>query len=432
MINYLIDALPLIALVIALFLGVPIAFALAGAGILGIWLVTGNLAPVISILGTTAFGTAATYIFTTIPMFILMAFFSSGAGLADDLYTASSNWLSHIRGGLAIATVFACGIFGAMSGASTASASVMSKIAMPSMRRFGYSEELAAGAIGVGATLDILIPPSVAMVIYGIATETSIGKLLIAGVIPGVVLGIFLSLAIYIWVCIAPSHAPRTHRTSWAERWKSLYRIWTSIFLILMILVLLYTGVATPTEVGAIGACLAALIGIFTKRLTWKGTIEALKGTVAITAMIFMIIIGASIFGYFMTLSQVPQHMAGAIAQMNLNRWVVVTGIIVGYFLISMFMDEIPLLLITLPLTFPIITSLGFDPIWYGVISIMMVCMGMVFPPVGIVAFVVSATANVDLMKVYKGTSILIIAIFITTLLIMVFPQLALWLPSHM
>jgi tripartite ATP-independent transporter DctM subunit len=365
-------------------------------------------------------------------MFILMAFFSSGAGLADDLYTASSNWLSHIRGGLAIATVFACGIFGAMSGASVAAASVMSKVAMPSMRRYGYSEELAAGAIAVGATLDILIPPSVAMVIYGIATETSIGKLLIAGVIPGVVLGIFLALSIVVWVTISPSHAPKTHRVSWAERWKSSYRIWPSLLLILMVLGLLYTGIATPTEVGAIGACLSALIGICMGRLTWKGAIEALEGTVRITAMIFMIIIGASIFGYFMTLSQVPQHMAGAIAEMNLNRWVVVTGIIVGYFIISMFMDEIPLLLITLPLTFPLVTSLGFDPIWYGVISIMMVCMGLVFPPVGMVAFVVSATANVDLVKVYKGTSILIIAIFITTLLVMVFPQLALWLPSHM
>jgi len=428
----MIDSLPLIAMVVALLLGVPIAFALAGAGILGIWLVTGNLTTVISILGTTSFSTAATYIFTTIPMFILMAFFSSGAGLADDLYTASSNWLSHIRGGLAIATVFACGIFGAMSGASVAAASVMSKVAMPSMRRYGYSEELAAGSIAVGATLDILIPPSVAMVIYGIATETSIGKLLIAGVIPGVVLGIFLALSIVVWVTISPSHAPKTHRVSWAERWKSSYRIWPSLLLILMVLGLLYTGIATPTEVGAIGACLSALIGICMGRLTWKGAIEALEGTVRITAMIFMIIIGASIFGYFMTLSQVPQHMAGAIAEMNLNRWVVVTGIIVGYFIISMFMDEIPLLLITLPLTFPLVTSLGFDPIWYGVISIMMVCMGLVFPPVGMVAFVVSATANVDLVKVYKGTSILIIAIFITTLLVMVFPQLALWLPSHM
>src|SRR5512136_3395868 len=191
-------ALPFIALIVTLLLGIPIAFALAGAGILGIYLVKGDWGIVLEVLKN-ALLFVGDYNLTTIPMFILMAFFSSSSGLARDLYTAASNWLAHIRGGLAIATVFACGIFGAMSGASVAAASVMSTIAMPHMRRFGYSEELAAGAIGVGATLDILIPPSVAMVIYGVATQTSIGKLLIAGVIPGVVLGIFLALSIVVW-----------------------------------------------------------------------------------------------------------------------------------------------------------------------------------------------------------------------------------------
>jgi tripartite ATP-independent transporter DctM subunit len=365
-------------------------------------------------------------------MFILMAYFSSSSGLARDLFNAASKWLSHIRGGLAIATVFACGIFGAMSGASTAAASVMSNIAMPEMRRFGYSEELAAGAIAVGATLDILIPPSIAMVIYGTATETSVGKLLVAGVIPGIVLGILLAITIIVWVTISPSHAPKTQRVSWGERWKSLRPIWISLLLIIMVLGLLYTGVVTPTEVGALGAFLAAMIGVVTRRLTWSGAMEALKATVRITAMIFLIIIGATIFGYFMTLSQVPRHIMMHVTAMNLDRWVIITGIVVMYFLISMFMDEIPLLLITLQLTFPLIVSLGFDPIWYGVMCVLMVCMGLVFPPVGLVAFVVSAAANVDLVKVYKGTSILIVAIFATTILLMIFPQLATWLPSTM
>ncbi len=428
----MIAGLPLIAMVIALLLGVPIAFALAGAGILGIWLITGNLNTVMSILGTAPFSTAADYILTTVPMFILMAYFSSSSGLARDLFDAASSWLSHIRGGLAIATVFACGIFGAMSGASVAAASVMSNIAMPNMRRLGYSEELAAGAIAVGATLDILIPPSIAMVIYGTATETSVGKLLVAGVIPGIVLGILLTIAILIWVTISPSHAPKTQRVSWAGRWKSLRPIWASLLLILMTLGLLYSGVVTPTEVGALGAFMAAMIGVFTGRLTLAGAIEAVKETVRITAMVFMIIIGATIFGYFMTLSQVPRHIMEAVIAMNLNRWVIIAGIVVIYFVVSMFMDEIPLLLITLQLTFPLITSLGFDPIWYGVMCIMMVCMGLVFPPVGLVAFVVSAAAKVDLVKVYKGTSILVTAIIATTILLMIFPQLATWLPSTM
>jgi len=424
--------LPFLAMVIALLLGVPIAFSLAGAGILGIYLHTGNLNMVIGILGMAPFSSVADYALTTIPMFILMAFFSSSSGLAQDLYTAGANWLAHIKGGLAVATVFACGIFGAMSGASVAAASVMSSIAMPEMRRHGYSEELAAGSIGIGATLDILIPPSVAMVIYGVATQTSIGKLLIAGVVPGIIVGIFLTIAILIWVRVSPSHAPETYRVSAAERWASVRRIWPSLVLIFLVLVLLYTGVATPTEVGAIGAFLSAAIGVAFGRLRWAGAIEALKATIRTSAMIFMIIIGATIFGSYMALSRVPQQVVSVVAEMNLNRWVVIAGIVVAYFVVSMFMDEIPLLLLTLQLTFPLITNLGFDPIWFGVLSMMMVSMGLVFPPVGMIAFVVSATANVNLMKVYKGTSILMTAIILTTILIMIFPQIALWLPATM
>jgi C4-dicarboxylate transporter DctM subunit len=424
--------LPFLAMVIALLLGLPIAFSLAGAGILGIYLYTGNWNMVIGILGMAPFSTVADYALTTIPMFILMAFFSSSSGLARDLYTAGANWLSHIKGGLAVATVFACGIFGAMSGASVAAASVMSSIAMPEMRRHGYSEELAAGSIGIGATLDILIPPSVAMVIYGVATQTSIGKLLIAGVVPGIIVGIFLALAILIWVRVSPSHAPETYRVSSAERWASVIRIWPSLLLIFLVLVLLYTGIVTPTEVGAIGAFLSAAIGVAFGRLRWDGAIEALKATVRTSAMIFMIIIGATIFGSYMALSRVPQQVVTVVAEMNLNRWVVIVGIVVAYFVVSMFMDEIPLLLLTLQLTFPLITTLGFDPIWFGVLSMMMVSMGLVFPPVGMIAFVVSATANVSLVKVYKGTSILMIAIVLTTVLIMIFPQIALWLPATM
>lgn len=208
----MVTALPLVALVALLLLGVPIAVALAASGMLGIYVVTGDLAKMLGIVALTPFDTVADYGLTTIPMFILMAYFSASSGLARDLYSAASNWLSLIPGGLAIATVFSCGVFGAMSGASVAAASVMSNIAMPEMRRHGYSEELAAGAIGVGATLDILIPPSVAMVIYGFATQTSVGKLLIAGIMPGILIGILLALTIYLWVTISPSHAPQTYR----------------------------------------------------------------------------------------------------------------------------------------------------------------------------------------------------------------------------
>jgi tripartite ATP-independent transporter DctM subunit len=313
-----------------------------------------------------------------------------------------------------------------------AAAAVMSKVAMPEMRRYRYSEELAAGSISIGATLNILIPPSIAMVIYGLYTETSIGKLLVAGVVPGIVVGIFLALAIFIWVTINPTHAPKAYKATSEERWASMLRTWPSLLLILIIFFLLYSGIATPTEIGAIGAAMAAVIGIAMRRLTWAGAINAFKGTIRTNAMIFPILFGANIFGNYVAYSQVPQHIAEAVVEMNLNRWFVIAGIVLAYFVVSMFMDEIPLLLITLQVTFPLIVSLGFDPVWFGVMSMMMIAMGLVFPPVGMIAFVVSATARADLLKVYKGASILMIAIILSTILIMFFPEVALWLPSRM
>ena len=208
--------------------------------------------------------------------------------------------------------------------------------------------------------------------------------------------------------------------------------MWPSLLLIALVLALLYSGVATPTEVGALGAFMAGVIGAAFGRLTFGETIEALKSTIRTSAMIFLILIGATVFGYYMTLSRIPQDVVMAVTAMDLNRWVVIIGIVVAYFVISMFMDEIPLLLLTLQLTFPLITSLGFDPVWFGVLSMMMVAMGLVFPPVGLIAFVVSATAGVDLVKVYKGTSVLMLSLVVTTILLMIFPQIALWLPATM
>jgi tripartite ATP-independent transporter DctM subunit len=425
-------AIPFLVMIVTLLLGVPIAFSLAVAGVVGIYLHTGDWQVVLRVVGTTPFSTVADYVLTTIPMFILMAYFAASGGLARDLYTAGAHWLSRVRGGLAIATVFACGIFGAMSGASLAAASVMSTIAMPEMRRHGYSDELAAGSIGVGSTLDILIPPSVGLVIYGIMTQTSIGKLLIAGVVPGLIVGALLVVAILSWVRVSPSHAPETYTVPIAERWRSLARIWASLLLIALVVGLLYLGVATPTEVGALGAFLAGAIGVVTGRLSFAGAVEAIRQTVKTSAMIFMILIGATIFGYYMAMSQIPQRVVAEVTALDLNRWVVICGIVVAYFVVSMFMDELPLLLLTLQLTFPLIVSMGFDPIWFGVLSMLMVAMGLVFPPVGMIAFVVSSTAKVSLLKVYKGTSILMVALVLTTVLIMVFPQLVLWLPNTM
>jgi tripartite ATP-independent transporter DctM subunit len=424
--------LPFAALLLFLILGFPIAFSLGTAGIIGILLITGDVKVLMSMVGLVTFDAVASYVLSAVPMFILMAFLTSSGGLATDMYKAAYNWTSNIRGGVAIGTVFACGIFGAMSGASLAAASVMSEIAVPNMRRLGYSEVLTGGVVSIGATLDILIPPSILFVIYAIMTDTSVGKLLLAGVIPGIALGIFLILSILIWVSIRPQDAPKAERVAWSERWRSSYRIWPCILLIFIVMGLLYAGVATPTEVAGLGAFFAGLIGVMLRRLTWAGALKAFKGTVRIAAMIFMILIGAYIFGYFMTLSGIPQRVIDTVYAMNLNRWIVIIAICLSYFIFSMFMDELPLMLIYLQITFPLIVKLGFDPIWYGVVMAIMIMMGFVFPPVGLICFVVSAAGKIELTKVYKGSSILIVAIVMTLVSLMIFPELALWLPSTM
>jgi len=428
----LVYLLPFLVMIILLLLGVPIAFSLGWAGIIGILLTKWDLNYLIGIMGMVAYSTVASYILTAVPMFILMAFLASSGGLAEDLFKAASAWFGHMRGGLAIGTCLAVGIFGAMSGVSMAAATVMAQIALPQMRRIGYSDILSAGVVGVGATTDILIPPSVAMVVYGIMTDTSVGKLLLAGIVPGIIVLILLVFTILIWVTIRPQDAPRAQRTSWFERLRSLWRVWPSLFIILMVIVLLYAGICTPTEVGAIGAFLVGVTGIILGRLKWGSIVEAFKKTICVSAMIFMILVTTFIFSSFMTLSGVPQEIMAFVSTMQINRWVVIGCIVVGYFFISMFMDEIPLMMITLQLTFPLIISLNFDPIWFGVISALMIMMGLLFPPVGMIAFVVSAISKIELHRVYTGTTIMMISVVLTLILLFLWPEIVLWLPSTM
>ncbi len=424
--------LPLFLLIAALIAGIPIAVALAGCGAFGIWWITGDLDKVIGIVSLVPYTSVADYGLTPLPMFMFMAFLTASAGFARELYAACMAWMSRIKGGLAMATVVACGVFGAMSGVSVASSSVMSQIAYPEMRRHGYSVEISAGSVGVGATVVLMIPPSISLVIYGIATQTSIGKLMIAGIIPAICTAIILMLCIVVWVRVQPSAAPATYRTSWNEKLTNLVSVWPCLLLISCIIFGLYSGVATPTECAALGAALAMIIGFAKRRLTVVSTVTSLKNMVRTACMIFLIMIGATMFGYYMTLSGIASDVVEWVIEGGYNRWVVMVGIIVAYFIISMFMDEIPLLLLTLPLTFPLITKLGFDPVWFGIMSCLMMAMGLVFPPVGLIAFVISATAKADLAKVFTGTGYLLIALIIMTVLLMFFPQLALWLPSQM
>jgi len=421
---------PVILLIVLMLIGVPIAFSLALAGFAGIWMFLGDWGRAITVLGTSTYSTIADYNLSTIPLFILMAFFASGGNLASNLFKAISAWSSNVRGGTAVASTIATGVFGAMSGTTTATASVMSEISIPEMRKLGYKDELSSGVVALGATMAILIPPSVPLVIYGLMTETSIGALLLAGVLPGILLGFCLLITILAWVKFDPSIAPNLRPATWKEKRESLVPVLPAVVMLGTVILLLYSGFATPTEIGAIGACAAGLIGFGMRALNLSGSLNAIVKALRSSAMIFLILLGASIFGYFVTFTQIPQHASEWIISMDLNRWLVVVVIIVLYFLLSMFMDEMPLMLISLPITFPIIISLGFDPVWFGVMNMLMAAMGQVFPPVGISAFVVAASGRVDLLKVYKGCGVLLIALVLTTILVMIFPSIALFLPG--
>ena len=414
-----------------LLLGVPVGFAMALTGAVGLWTIIG-IEGVFSVLQTAPMGQSSEYILTTIPMFVLLGYVMSAAGITEDLYRAMANWLSWLMGGLGMATILASAVFGALSGASSAAAAGMAKIAIPNMREHGYSDKLSGSTVAVGSTLSVLIPPSIMMIVYGAITETSIGELLIAGLVPGILMALLVIASIFAWVSLQPSEAPKAFSVTWSERFRSLVPVWAPILLISVILLLLYSGVVTPTETGAVGALVATVLAFALRRITVREFLRAASDAAKTTTMLLIIIIGATIFGRYLTLTRIPQDAGDLVADLGVNRWVIMVGIMLAYFLLSMFMDELPLMLLTLPITFPLIVSLGFDPVWYGVMTMLLVAMGLVFPPVGIAAFIVAGTARIDVVDVFKGTFVLIIPIMVTAVLIMVFPSIALFLPSRL
>lgn len=422
--------IPIALLLILFLIGVPIALSLAAAGLVGILIVTGDPQILMQALGSKPYATAADYALTTIPAFVFMAYLADQAGLAEDMYRAAGKWLAPFRGGLAIATTFASTAFGAMSGASTASAAVMSRVAHPNMQKAGYSRRLSTGTIAVGSTLSSLVPPSVAMVIYAIATETSLRGMLLAGVVPGILLCIFIAVTIMVWVRKNPAIAPAGTRYPLRERLLSLRPIWLGALVIVILMLLLYGGFATPTEIGAVGAVVIGLVGALRGKITWRGLLKAVESTLRTTSLIFFIIVGASIFGLYLTVSRLPQGLVELITDSSINRWVVIILICVGYLVLSMFMDENPLLLITLPLTFPLTIALGFDPVWFGIVTMLLAAIGLVCPPVGMSAFVVASSSRVPVDVVYRGTLVLMIPMLACLAIVLAIPEVALWLPG--
>ena len=419
----------------AIILGAPIMLALTGVGFVGIMLLSGFL-PAVSTLGTLYYSVASSFHFSVIPMFLLMGYFCMQAGIGDDLFDACTKWFGRLPGGLAIASTGAAAAFGGAAGSSVGTAMLFTKLSLPVMIERGYDRGFAAASIAIAGTLAVLIPPSALMVVYGILTNSSIGKLLIAGIIPGIVFTLLLFGAIFLVAVMNPKKAPAdTTRYSWSERFYSLRMIGPLALIIFVMMGGLYAGVFTPTEAGAVGALMTLVMALVRRR-----SIRALQlgrtllETVSLTAMIFVIIIGGLLFARFLALSGVSSMLQGILVDGNLGLWTVfliITGI---YLVLGMMMDAPSLLAISLPITHPVLTGLGFDPLVIGIYIVVLCEIGAVTPPVGINCFVVQGASNglVKLEEIFAALLPFLVACVVMLILLIAFPEIVLFLPRSM
>jgi C4-dicarboxylate transporter, DctM subunit len=413
-------------------LRMPLAFSMGLVGIVGIGLTRGwdpALASTAQVVHETGFA----YTLSVIPLFILMGNFVARAGLAHELFAAAYAFIGHFRGGLAHATVAACAGFGAICGSSIATAATMSKVAYPSMKKMGYSDSLSTGVMAAGGTLGIMIPPSTIMVIYGIITETNIGKLFAAGVIPGILTALLMMGAIVYMTSKDPEHAPAGKRSTWPERWAALRGIWGVVLLVIIVLGGIYGGLFTATEGAGFGAAGAFLFALARRRLTWAILFQVLVESARTTAMLFTLLIAATIFANFVNFTTMPNDLKEWITHLGLSPVMIITAMMLIYIVLGTVMEELTMVLLTIPLFFPIVTALGFDPVWFGVLIVMIVQIGLISPPVGMNLFVINTLLpKVGLGNIFKGCwPFVLVMIFVLGLLI-AFPQLSLWLPSLM
>ena len=413
-------------------LRVPLAFAMGIVGVAGIGLTRGWM-PALASTAQVVHETGFAYTLSVIPLFILMGNFVARAGLAHELFAAAYAFIGHFRGGLAHATVAACAGFGAICGSSIATAATMSKVAYPSMKKMGYSDSLSTGVMAAGGTLGIMIPPSTIMVIYGIITETNIGKLFAAGVIPGILTALLMMAGIAVITARDPEHAPPGERTSWPNRWKALRGIWGVILLVIVVLGGIYGGIFTATEGAGFGAAGAFLFALARRRLTWAILYQVLVESARTTAMLFTLLIAATIFANFVNFTSMPGDLKDWITHLGLSPIMIISAMMLIYVVLGTVMEELTMVLLTIPLFFPIVTALGFDPVWFGVLIVMIVQIGLISPPVGMNLFVLNALLpGVGLGAIFRGCwPFVVVMIFVLGLLI-AFPQLSLWLPSLM
>ena len=414
------------------FLRVPMAFAMGIVGFVGVGYML-NFRAASAMIAQVTYETGLSYTLSVIPLFILMGNFVVRAKLSDELYHAAYCFLGHRRGGLAMSTVIACAGFGAICGSSIATAATFSKVSYPSMRKYGYKDALSAGAIAGGGTLGILIPPSVIMVIYGIMTETSIGKLFAAGIIPGIVATVLLCLAVKYMTWRDPESGPPAEPHSWSERLQSLLYVWPVVLLFLLVIGGIYMGWFTATEGAGIGAGGAFVFALARRVLTLRVVFEVLIESARTTSMLFMILIGALLFANFVNYTSMPADLKRFVTIFQATPVLVVIAICAIYVVLGTAMEELSMILLTVPLFFPVITSLGYDPVWFGIIIVIVVQIGLISPPVGMNIFVVkNLLRHISIGTVFQGVTPFTVALVALLAVIVAFPGLATWLPSHM
>ena len=413
-------------------LRVPVGMAMGLVGVTGFGYIVGGI-PALKMVGQTSMRTVTDYTFGVIPMFLLMGAFVSNSGMSRELFRAANSFLGHLRGGLGIATIAACGGFAAISGSSVATAATFSTVAYPEMRRYGYPQSFATGVIAAGGTLGAMLPPSTVLAVYGIITEQDIGKLFIAGILPGILAASMYISTVAIIGFVRPGFLPRTPRHSWKERVVGLRDIWATMLLFVFVIGGLYGGLFTPTEAGGMGAGGAFLIGVLRRRLDRTEIRRSLLQATRTAAAVFTVLIGALLFGYFLTVTQTPQKVTAFLTGLGLGRYGVLSLIMLMYLVLGCLMDSLAMVILTVPIIFPVIIHLGFDPIWFGIIIVMTVELGLIHPPVGMIVFVIkSVVQDVDFTTIFKGVLPFIITDLIRLVILIAFPIIALWLPSHM
>ncbi|WP_136661231.1 TRAP transporter large permease [Nitratireductor sp. XY-223] len=432
-----------LAILLALMaLRMPVAFAMMIAGVIGIGLLN-SWPAAFSTLFTETWGTLTYVELTVIPLFVLMGNIAGASGMSRDLYNTAYAWIGHFRGGLAHATILGCTGFAALSGSSVASALTLGRVALPEMRRFGYDSRFAAGSVAAGGTLGILIPPSTGFIIYAILTEESVGRLFLAGVVPGLLLSACFMLAIWLLTMLRPQIGPAGQRFNLAERLRFLARSTAILAIIIIAIGGIYAGIFTPVEAAAVGAVLAFLFALPRKGFTLAGFREALLKTVSTTVMIYFIIIGASVFSPFLALTQVPSALAGHLEAMQLNPLLLLFLVLAVFILLGTFLDGFAMMVLVLPIVLPIIEQSGLGEtlgitggsdlkIWFGVVMVIILEMALISPPVGMNVFVVKGVSDIPLNEIYQGIMPFWLAMLICLIIVVALPQLSLYLPATM